>query len=318
MTRFTIFVAAVLSIVYLPGCTPPAEEERGEQAAGDISETPAIAPGEAETPTAGPDEAPASRITTEEELRAALQAKNPQFDGQVQVQSDGREIVAVAVNDPAIEDISPLAGLPLQALDLARCHVTDIRPLQGMSLGMLYLEETGVSDLAPLAGMPLTELGLNNTKVEDLGPLKGAPLQKLYLPGTRVSDLSPLSDMDYLDSLWLNDTPVSDITPLRTVPLVSLTLAGTAVADLTPLKGLALKRLHVARSKVTDLTVLEWLQLTRLVFTPSEIKTGIEHARKMRSIREIGTAFGEEGRENDIMPPHVFWPLYDAGEFDNP
>ena len=54
------------------------------------------------------------------------------------------------------------------------------------------------------------------------------------------------------------------------------------------------------------------LHLTRLVFTPGKIETGIEHARNMASLREIGTTF--EGTR--LPPPPVFWQQYDAGEFD--
>ena len=46
----------------------------------------------------------------------------------------GESIAAVELHDPAIVDISPLAGLPLQALDLSGTHVVDITPLEGMPL----------------------------------------------------------------------------------------------------------------------------------------------------------------------------------------
>ena len=349
MRLFTVMAAGVLTIGWLLGCgaqpggrqprgvDPPAESRpipapsSEAHFAGSTEEEPrrpdeegSAPPGEAEhvgredapspAASAKPDSPP---IATEAELRRALREKNPEFDGQVGVRAEGRSIVIVELRDPAIEDISPLAGLPLQALDLAGCHVTDIGPLEGMPLAMLYLENTGVRDLSPLEGMPLVELRLNHTKVEDITPLRGAPLQRLYLAGTRVSDLRPLAGARLLDSLWLNDTPVSDVGPLQSAPgLVSLTLAGTKVSDLSPLKGLGLKRLHLARSQVTDLSPLKWLSLERLVFTPGKIEKGIDVARRMASIREIGTAFGEEaeGRQGDLVPPHVFWQRYDAGK----
>ena len=113
--------------------------------------------------------------------------------------------------------------------------------------------------------------------------------------------------------LWLNRCPVSDISPLQAVPLVSLTLAETKVSDLSPLKGHPLQRLRIARSEVRDLTVLEWLRLRRLVFTPNRISKGIEHARNMKSLAEIGTRFGEG--VNDLQRPAQFWAMYDAGKF---
>ena len=56
--------------------------------------------------------------------------------------------------------------------------------------------------------------------------------------------------------------------------------------------------------------------LTRLIFTPSRIKKGIDYAREMPSIREIGTAFGTPGDEGKMHPPHIFWQMYDEGKFD--
>jgi Leucine-rich repeat (LRR) protein len=122
-----------------------------------------------------------------------------------------------------------------------------------------------------------------------------------------VTDLSPLEGMP-LQMLWLNGTPVRDITPLRGLPLVSLTLADTKVADISPLKGHPMQRLHIAGTEVTDLSPLQWMQLTRLVFTPSRIKTGLEYARNMKSLEEIGVDF------NERMRPAEFWRQYDAGK----
>lgn len=335
MKRLAILTAAVLTLCSVWGCDtgggerdtgqatdlqpaapPPPELQPGPMSEADWEPyQTAEAEGEAsgaETTTSDP-----SPISTEKELVAALKEKNPEFGGQVHVQTDGQTIGLVALGDPAVEDISPLSGLPLQVLELAGCRVEDISPLEGMSLRVLGLEGTGVRDISVLRGMPLMELSLSHTKVKDLSPLADAPLEKLYLVDTRVTDLGPLGGMQHLSSLWLNDTPVSDITPLKTVPLVSLTLAGTKVSDLSPLKGLPLRRLHIARSEVTDLSPLEWLELDRLVFTPGKIEKGIEHARNMRSLGQIGTSFGEEdeGRQTDVVPAALFWDQYDAGEF---
>ena len=68
---------------------------------------------------------------------------------------------------------------------------------------------------------------------------------------------------------------------------------------------------------MTDLTPLRFNQgLTRLVFTPNRIKEGIDYARALPNVREIGLAFGVPGEPNQMWPPNVFWPMYDSGEFD--
>ena len=99
----------------------------------------AVAPSE-------PDDKPMS----EEELKAAIRQKNPGFGGDVQIGSDGTRILAVAINDPAVKDISPLQGLSLQAIDLSKTSVADISPLKGMPLADAYFAETEVADLRPL------------------------------------------------------------------------------------------------------------------------------------------------------------------------
>jgi len=297
--------------------SPAAESSGDADAAGDLgrAETAAGAQQPAAESTAPKPQAPAVPAT-KEALIAALKAKNPRFGGELGVYADARGILALEVHDPAIEDISVLAGLSLVQVDLSGTHVSDLGVLRGMPIQVLYLENTGVKDLGPLAGMPLQSLYLNNTPVDDVGPLEGAPLVELNLFRTKVKDLGPLRRCR-LKMVWLNDTPVEDIAPLATNPLVSLTLAGTRVSDLSPLKGHpTLERLHVAETEVTDLALLKFLPgLTRLVFTPNRIEKGIEQARRLPAVREIGTSFGVPEEENRIWPPAVFWQKYDAGEF---
>lgn len=256
----------------------------------------------------GPRPASAPPITTQEELRKALAAVNPDFWGEVEVLRSGRDIDLVRINDRALRDIGPLAGLPLTKLDLRECGVSDLGPLRGMRLEGLALENTPVADLRPLRGMPLRVLHLNDTPVEDISPLEDSPLEMLYLYGTRVHDLRPLAKVTTLRQLWLNRCPVRDVGPLKGLPLESLTLEDTDVEDLAPLAHGGLQRLHVGGSKVTDLSVLGTLRLQRLVFTPSRIARGIDAARNMTSLREIGTTL------DAAMPPAVFWELYDEGK----
>jgi hypothetical protein len=243
-----------------------------------------------------------------EALHQALREKNPAYNGQGQFDLREGRLVG-ALRECGVSDLAPLRQLPLRELDLQKNPVRDLEPLRGLPLEALYLEETLVDDLRPLDGMGLRVLYLSGTKVTGLGPLRGMPLRELNLLGTRVADLAPLQAAP-LETLWLNETPVSDISPLRGVPLVSLTLHRTAVSDLSPLRGLrSLERLHVADTPVADLGPLAGLSLTRLIFSPGRIRSGIEAARKMVSIREIGTSL--DGR----MDPAEFWPRYDRGEF---
>jgi len=238
-------------------------------------------------------------------LHQRLKAKNPGYNGRAQFGKDPVLGLVGDFNGSRISDFSPLAGIPFGTLDLRGQGITSIEPLKGMSLKLLGIEDTRVADLTPLTGMKLEKLYLNNTPVTDLKPLEGMPLNELMLAGSKVKDLKPLRGTP-LQALWLNNTLVRDISPLAGCPLISLTLEGTPVADLKPLaKMTTLKRLHIAKTGVSDLTPLKSLKLQRLIFTPENIRKGMDVARNMKTLTEVGTTL--ETR----MPPEQFWSRYD-------
>jgi hypothetical protein len=272
-----------------------------------------VAPVEAEA-KAPPVAAPANSGTvSSEELLASpgliderLRRTNPGFRGGFQIAVDPEVGLIGQVSNPALSDLSGLAGIPFNALDLRGTSVSDLSPLEGMPLVLLGLEQTRVTDLSPLAGMGLVKLYLNDTAVSDLRPLEGTPIQELMLAGAQVRDISPLNGMPLM-MLWLNGNAVSDISALAGCPLQSLTLEGTRVDDLTPLAGVgSLKRLHIGGTPVTDLTPLKGLALDRLIFNPDRITAGMEVVREMDSLQELGKTL--EGR----MPPAIFWSRYDG------
>ena len=151
-----------------------------------------------------------------------------------------------------------------------------------MKLEMFYGSGAPIVDTTPLLGMPLTEVNLVGCKVEKLDGLAQSPIKML----------------------WLTDCPVFDIGPLKTVPMVSVTLHRTKVKDLSPLSGTALERLHIGETPVEDLSPLAGMRLTRLVFTPANIKAGLDVAKAL-PLAEIGTRFDDEAK--DLQPPAAFW-----------
>jgi internalin A len=311
------FFACYLVVAIFSGCDGDSSEEA--KSAGEPS---AVQPEVADSTGTVGAESPAmkgegtvSPPLTEEGLRAALKKANPGLGDEIGIAADGGMILAVEAHDRNLKDIGPFAGLPLVALDLARSAVKDITPLQGMPLRELYLEETAVDDISPLEGAPLEKLYLSQTNVEDLTPLKKAiPLKELNLVGTKVTDLSPLEGLPRLELLWLSECPVQNVAPLARVrSLVSLTVENTQVEDLSHLEGHPLLRLHIGQTPVADLTPLRSMQLTRLVFTPSRIKKGMEYARNMRTLREMGTEFSDP-QARPLVAPAEFWAKYDAGD----
>lgn len=261
-------------------------------------------PGTAQTAHEAPREAPAD-WTPERVDRVILEA-NPGYRGEALYQIQNGRVVALQLSGTTITNMPFLKDMGVQVLDLKGLNLKDLGQLEGLDLVELYAEDTGITDIEPLRGMELSQLYLSNTHVTDLGPLEGMPLEQLNLLGTHVENITPLEGMP-LVFLWLNQTPVSDISPLTGCPrLMSLTLHKTHVRDLGPLSGTGLERLHIAETPVTDLTPLGDLALKRLIFTPGNIRAGIDMIRAMESIDELGTTF--ENR----MPPDVFWHLYDT------
>jgi Leucine-rich repeat (LRR) protein len=127
------------------------------------------------------------------------------------------------------------------------------------------------------------------------------PLEELMLVKTKVLSVQPLRDTP-VQMLWLNNTAVSDISALAGTPLVSITLEGTDVSDLTPLAECkSLKRLHIGNTPVADLSPLKGLELQRLIFNPANITKGMDVARAMSTLQEIGTTL------NGRMSPAEFW-----------
>jgi len=313
------FAVVLLTVVLPAGCDQPASAPResgrhAQPAPADTlpqADAPSPSPLASEAQT-NPASSPPRTIATPEQLAEALKEKNPGFSGQVQMEPISADLLAVAINDSNVKDISPLARQRIGALDVSKCDIADVSPLQGLPLVELYLEDNQrLADISALRGMPLRKLYLSRTRVENLGPLRGAPLEDLNLLGTPVKNLSPLAECP-IKMLWLTGCPVADISPLRRVPLVSLTLQDTRVSDLSPLEGHPLQRLHIGGAEVTDLTPVGSLQLTRLIFTPSKITKGLDTVRKMTSLQELGTRFDDAA--DDKMPPATFWELYDKGE----
>lgn len=247
---------------------------------------------------------PESQAPTAEFVRAELRRLNPGLsDSAVEIRKAGGEIRAITLFRSGVTDISPIAGLPLRRLDLGGVPVSDLSLLKGMPLQDLILEDTQVADLSPLAGMSLELLHLQHTQVTDLSPLAGMPLAELNLFATPIANenIQVLAELP-LKRLWLQATQVSDLSPLAGKRLESFDVQDTPVSDLAVLQGMtSLVRLNIAGSQVTDLTPLAGLRLERLLFTPERIEKGMEIAREMPSLKELGTSF------ETMQPPDQFW-----------
>jgi internalin A len=265
--------------------------------------TPPLVATAPETPSTPPITDLRRVALTDDLLHAEIKRFNPAYEGGGQFSIENGKPVAVVLAGQKVDNLRCLERLPIQALDLSDTGVGDLTPIQGLPLRQLMIERTKVSDLKPLAGMKLELFYASGAPVADLTPLRGMPLGEVNIVGSKVTSLAGL-EQSPVAMLWLTDCPVEDISALKGVPLVSLTLHKTKVKDLSPLSGSSLRRLHIAETPVTDLSPLKGLALTRLVFTPNNIKIGMEIAKEL-PLQEIGTRFDDAG--NDLQPPAAYW-----------
>lgn len=310
-TILFLFAAAAASFG-LGSCGRSAPDNAPPSKSGAAGSSASAAP--ASQPSAGQSPAPApprQPYWTDELLHSEIRFHNPDYQGNAQFQIEGGEPVALALRGAKVRNLAFLEKTrKVQMLDLSEMPVSDIRPVKGLPLVELYLEDTMVQDLSPLRGMKLQKLYLSRAPVRELSALEGMSFDELNLVETQVADLSPLAGSS-IRMLWLTGCPVENIAPLKNVPMESLTLHRTRVKDLSPLAGTALQRLHIGETPVEDLSPLKGMSLSRLVFTPANIKAGLDAARSL-PVSEIGTRFEEGNR--DLAPPEVFWQAFDAAK----
>ncbi len=112
-------------------------------------------------------------------------------------------ITGLVLDETKIPDLKILEGMKLRQLSIAGCvEVSDLSPLRGMPLERLNLARTSVQDLTPLAGMPLRELNLEECRrLRDLRALTGCTkLERLLLPGhlREISYLRGLKSLKFI------------------------------------------------------------------------------------------------------------------------
>jgi tRNA A-37 threonylcarbamoyl transferase component Bud32 len=106
------------------------------------------------------------------------------------------------LNRGKLRSLQPLRGLRLT--DLVCCHnprLDDLSPLAGMPLETLDCVNTAVNNLSVLAGMPLTLLHCSETPVRDLTPLRHTPLRQLRFPLHPSQDVSVLRSIKSLRTI---------------------------------------------------------------------------------------------------------------------
>ena len=270
-----------------------------------------------------------------------------------------------------VPDLGPLRGMPLKKLDISyNKRVRDLSQLAVMKLEELNIRGTNITDLSPLRGMPLKDLNLADTKIRDGSPLTGnATLEKIHLPEdiVDIAFLHTLPKLQQVDlhrgsdapiwfsardffaaydpelpeikaaravlagvglkdiglrrimvgkdrrlSLNLNSKSFRDLKCLRELPISHLNLGSNPLRDLEPLRGLPLVWLDIGATQVRDVAPLaDCRELEELVLPGGNDVRNIELLRTLPKLRLLS-------RRNDAAAAHPaqaaadFWKEYDA------
>ena len=200
-----------------------------------------------------------------------------------------RNVTELSLFRLPIRDISPLAGMDLRSLDIAKTKVSDLTPVGTMrNLQHLFISGTPITDLDPLRGLPLTELQCGDCGVASLEPLRECPLRILKMNRSQVADLEPLRGLP-LEEFSCSQTDVLSLEALVNCPLrylqatnLSITripdftraqlewvqLSQNQLTDLSPLRGHPLQFVALEGNQIIDISALagapiEWLSLNQ-------------------------------------------------------
>lgn len=247
-------------------------------------------------------------------------------------QIEGNKVVALSLADRQLYDLTPLRVFPdLRELYLVSADpnkegdLEDLSPLAGLPLTNLWVEASKVADLTPLRGMPLKELAIyNGCKVTTLEPLRGMPLEHLQISDCPLMDLTPLRDLPSVTALQVAGTNVADLTPLRGrtftmlhlsyCPLLDLeplrdakltgvvNLIGVKVKDLSPLRNQSITNLQLSEMGPVDLEPLRTLPLEEITLDYNAAK----HAAVLKAFPDL--------KKINNMPVQQFWESAGKGK----
>ena len=110
--------------------------------------------------------------------------------------------MSLNLSGASVRELRPLSDLPLRQLYLSKTSVSDITPLAAMQLQVLDVSQTSVRNLQPVKSMPLRGLYLADLYVSDLLPVASCTqLEALVIPINYRSSLDFLRKMPNLKYL---------------------------------------------------------------------------------------------------------------------
>lgn len=177
-----------------------------------------------------------------------------------------------------ISDISALAGLPLQSLELSSNQVMDLSPLkQCTGLIKLSINDNPVKEAGLLSKLEKLEvLDISFTDITDISAIANLPIRELYMFETPVRDHSPLKKLKALETLatrYLSKDGFKVVSTLTT--LKSLSIFTSGIKSFDGLKSLVnLEELNLNANAITDLSDLaNFPELRNLNISDNPVKS---------------------------------------------
>ena len=157
----------------------------------------------------------------------------------------------------ALEDVSPLVGMPLESLTLRNTRVPNLSFLKKSKLRYLSLFSSANLSIKGLKDLQIEHLELSECTLSNISVIKYLPLNFLDLSKTNIKTLNSLSKLR-LTSLIINDTEISSLKPIAKMPLERLEIMNTKVNDLSVLEGMPLRVIQLTGCiKIEDLSPLK-------------------------------------------------------------
>ena len=184
-----------------------------------------------------------------------------------------RGLPLIALNCPnnRIKSLDPVKGMPLASLNCIGNPITSLEPLRGTPLTTIVCEGCPIESLEPLRGLPITMVNIGGGRVHDIDPLRGMALTFLSCWGNRIASLEPLAGMKNLSALYCSANQIESLEPLRGLPIVSMNCSGNRISDLDPLRGMPLGVVHFGDNSIKSLEPLRGLPLKMLSCQANQI-----------------------------------------------
>lgn len=220
----------------------------------------------------------------------------------------------LALSGQSISDLSPLAGMKLEAIDISNNFVGNLLPLKDMatlreldvcqnplrnitpisrllSLERLDISQTQVKNLRPLSELTkLWQLELNYCDAKDLSPLQSlSRLKILGMRGITPNDYGVLAELKHLISLDVSDSGLEDAASLPTLDgLETLVLSDNPMVSVDGLaRYMNLTALCLDGTGIMDITGLaELTGLRRLDISGTGVHS-IDVVADMPALREL-------------------------------